>query len=85
MTPVRSTSFLRRRAANPKEQLIHVLLLCCALVSILTTLGIVVVLVRSAVYNPGEKTAFFEEVSVWEIPHGYSLETRRTIGAAAGG
>ncbi|MBL8814782.1 MAG: phosphate ABC transporter permease subunit PstC [Planctomyces sp.] len=67
MSTARPSMFQRSRSANPKEQLIHVLLLCCALVSILTTLGIVVVLLRSAVYNPGPKTAFFEEVSLGEF------------------
>jgi phosphate transport system permease protein len=42
------------------EQLIHLALLACAFISILTTVGIVVVLVFEA-------AEFFREVSVWEF------------------
>jgi phosphate transport system permease protein len=52
-----------RAAAHSRrwfEQLIHLALFTCALISILTTVGIVVVLVVEA-------AEFFREVSVWEF------------------
>jgi phosphate transport system permease protein len=52
-----------RATANSRrwfEQLIHLALFACALISILTTIGIVVVLVVEA-------AKFFREVAVWEF------------------
>lgn len=67
-SPDRSISiFRRRRSANGHEQVIGAALLGCALISILTTVGIIVVLLGNAVYAPGERTAFFEEVSIREF------------------
>lgn len=59
--------FRRRRTAHGHEKVIHAGLLGCALISILTTIGIMVVLLGNAVYAPGARTAFFEEVSLWEF------------------
>ena len=39
----------------------------CAALSVLTTAAIILVLLGNAVYAPGEKTAFFERVSVWDF------------------
>ncbi len=47
-----------------KERLIHGLLLLCALLSIVTTLGIITVLFLEAVWSPGENPAFFQQVSL---------------------
>lgn len=60
-------AFRRRRSANGHEKVIQTGLLGCALISIVTTLGIMIVLLGNAVYAPGARTAFFEEVSVWEF------------------
>jgi phosphate transport system permease protein len=49
------------------EQLIRGILFSCAALSVLTTACIIFVLLGNAVYAPGQKTAFFEEVSVWEF------------------
>ena len=59
--------FRRKRNHNRRETVIQGGLFSCAIVSILTTLGIIIVLLGNAVYSPGKRTAFFEEVSVWEF------------------
>ncbi len=63
----KTASLFQRRSANGHEKVIWASLLSCALISILTTVGIIVVLLGNAVYSPGKSTAFFEEVSVWEF------------------
>jgi phosphate transport system permease protein len=57
-----------------KEGAIQFVLLLCALLSIATTVGIVLVLVTEAVVKFGPERAFFEEVSLWE----FFIETRWT-------
>lgn len=57
-----STSISRRH-----EKLIRVCLFCCAALSVLTTGAIVYVLLSNAIYAPGDKTAFFERVSLTEF------------------
>lgn len=55
----------RRTWLRTREQLIKLTLLFCALISILTTLGILYVLMSNAVYSPTKNsTAFFQEVSI---------------------
>ncbi len=49
------------------EKLIQVGLFVCAALSVLTTGAIVYVLLSNAIYAPGEKTAFFERVTLTEF------------------
>ncbi|MEQ8849676.1 phosphate ABC transporter permease subunit PstC [Botrimarina sp.] len=51
---------LRRESVRIGEGAIHVFLWCCAAVSVLTTIGIVLLLLA-------ESLRFFEEVSLWEF------------------
>ncbi len=46
------------------EKLIHFVLLCCALASILTTVGIILVLLNDSVFSLGWGRAFFQQVSL---------------------
>jgi len=63
----RSLEF-RRTWTRTREQLIKFTLLLCALLSILTTVGILYVLLSNAVYSPNKNTtAFFQEVSAWDF------------------
>ena len=57
-----------------KESIIKFLLFLCALLSVLTTIGIIFVLVTEAIYSFGPNKAFFQEVSVVE----FFTETRWT-------
>lgn len=58
----------RRTWTRTREQLIKFTLLLCALLSILTTVGILYVLLSNAVYSPNKNTtAFFQEVSAWDF------------------
>lgn len=50
-----------------KEQIIHVSLFFCAIVSILTTVGIIYTLVSEAVYAIPPNTAFFQDISLKEF------------------
>ena len=50
-----------------KEQVIEGLLLLCALVSVATTLGIILVLVSESVVSLSGEQAFFQVVSPWEF------------------
>ena len=65
--PGSSQMFRQKRNANRHEKVIQGGLFSCATLSILTTIGIIVVLLGNAVYSPGKRTAFFEEVSVSEF------------------
>ena len=47
--------------------MIQALLFGSAVLSVLTTAGIIFVLLSNAVYAPGDAKAFFERVSVWEF------------------
>ncbi len=68
-------SLVRRRTwLRSKEQLIRLSLFGCALISIVTTLGILYVLFTNAVYSFGRESAFFQEVSLRE----FLTETRWT-------
>ncbi|WP_217647120.1 phosphate ABC transporter permease subunit PstC [Planctomicrobium piriforme] len=60
---------LRRRytATRFQEQVIESLLFLCALVSIATTLGIVVVMLSESVFSLTGGKAFFQEISPWEF------------------
>ncbi len=60
--------------ARVKEQLIRYALFLCALVSVITTIGIIFVLVTEAIVSVGPHPAFFQEVSVKE----FFTETRWT-------
>jgi len=53
--------------ARAKEQAIYCSLFLCALLSVVTTLGIIIVLVNEAVLAVGPNAAFFQEVSLWEF------------------
>ncbi len=57
-----------------KEQLIRFLLFLCALLSIVTTLGIIFVLISETVLPLGSETVFFQDVSISE----FFTETRWT-------
>ncbi|MCA9038014.1 MAG: hypothetical protein KDA91_22975, partial [Planctomycetaceae bacterium] len=59
--------FVAKRDSNRHEKFIHGMLFNCAGISVLTTVGIIIVLMGNAVYSPGKRTAFFEEVSVTEF------------------
>lgn len=50
-----------------REQTIELSLFACALVSIITTIGIVLVLVSESVYSLAGEKAFFQAVSPWEF------------------
>src|SRR4029078_9771972 len=52
--------FSRNQFVYAREQVVQVLLLMCALVSVFTTLGIVIVLLVQAV-------EFFKEVPIWKF------------------
>lgn len=56
-----------RRSSHAREKLIHLILFCCAVISVLTTAGIIFVLLGNAVYAPGDQRAFFERVPVGEF------------------
>lgn len=54
-------------AARFKERVIETLLFACALVSIVTTLGIIFVLVTESLISLTGEPAFFQEISPWEF------------------
>ncbi len=60
---------LRRKytAATFQEQVIETLLFGCALLSIATTIGIILVLLNESVFSLTGEKAFFQEVSPWEF------------------
>ncbi|MEY3457136.1 MAG: Phosphate transport system permease protein PstC [Planctomycetota bacterium] len=60
-------TWAQRRTKRRHEKAIRWLLFCCAAISVLTTCGIVTVLLGNAVYSPGSGEAFFERVSVIEF------------------
>ncbi|MCA8999658.1 MAG: phosphate ABC transporter permease subunit PstC, partial [Planctomycetaceae bacterium] len=53
--------------ARFREQVIEFLLLACAFVSILTTVGIIVVLLTESVYSFGKEPAFFQQIGLTEF------------------
>lgn len=65
----------KRRGSRVHEKLIQVFLFFCAAISILTTAGIITVLLSNAVYAPGDGKAFFERVSLWEFLTGTHWKT----------
>lgn len=76
MTPAQSAELLRGQITLSafKEKVIRGLLFLCALVSVITTLGIIFVLITEAVVGVGDSTAFFQDVSLSE----FLTETRWT-------
>ncbi|MEX2286959.1 MAG: phosphate ABC transporter permease subunit PstC [Planctomycetaceae bacterium] len=64
----------RFSVARAKEFVIKLFLLGCALLSIGTTIGIVIVLLTESVVSIDGTPAFFQEVSIWE----FFTETRWT-------
>ena len=70
-----------QRIHRPHETLIRWVLFVCAALSVLTTAAIIYVLLSNAVYAPGEKTAFFERVSLWQFLT--SVRWKPTDGAGA--
>ena len=76
ITPERSAEMLHGRVTISalKERLIRGSLFMCALTSVLITVSIIFVLVTEAVVGIGGRTAFFQDVSVWE----FFTETRWT-------
>ncbi len=69
------TEWSQRRKSRHHEQLIRFSLFACTLLSILTTAGIIFVLLGNAVYSPGQSQAFFERVSVREFLTGTHWKT----------
>ncbi|MFO0428446.1 MAG: phosphate ABC transporter permease subunit PstC [Planctomyces sp.] len=65
----------KSRGSRVHEKLIQVFLFFCAAISILTTAGIITVLLSNAVYAPGDGKAFFERVSLWEFLTGTHWKT----------
>lgn len=73
-----------RRGTHVREKLIQIGLFGCAAVSVLTTAGIIFVLLGNAVYAPGEQRAFFERVSVSEFLGGTHWKPVEGSGGAFG-
>jgi phosphate transport system permease protein len=69
MTSKTAVSFpwAHRRSRRVHEKLIQAALFFSAGLSVLTTAGIICVLLGNAVYAPGEGRAFFERISLWEF------------------
>ncbi|MFM7056481.1 MAG: phosphate ABC transporter permease subunit PstC [Planctomycetota bacterium] len=61
------STWANRQTSRRHETAIHWLLFCCAVLSVFTTCGIIVVLLGNAVYAPGSSVAFFERVSLVEF------------------
>jgi len=57
----------QNRRRQRYERVVQSALFLCAAVSVLTTACIIFVLLGNAVYAPGQATAFFEEVSLWQF------------------
>ncbi|WP_437191502.1 phosphate ABC transporter permease subunit PstC [Planctomicrobium sp. SH527] len=57
----------RYTAARFQEQIIESLLFLCALLSIITTAGIILVMFSESVFSLTGGTAFFQEISPWEF------------------
>ena len=75
-TAENTPNLLARRFSltRAREQVIRFVLFLCALLSVVTTVGIVFILVTEAVVSVGPNAAFFQEVSVKE----FFTETRWT-------
>ena len=67
MTESKTPAWARKRVFRHHEKLIQAALFLCAALSVLTTAAIIMVLLGNAVYAPGEKKAFFEQVSLWQF------------------
>lgn len=67
MTKAKLPAWAGQRVSRRHEKLIQAVLFVCAALSVLTTAAIILVLLTNAVYAPGAKTAFFEQVSLWEF------------------
>jgi phosphate transport system permease protein len=70
MTTAKIPAWASQRVSRRHEKLIQAALFLCAALSVLTTAAIILVLLTNAVYAPGNKTAFFERVSLWEFISG---------------
>lgn len=62
-----SPTWTSRRVSRRGEKVIQAVLFVCAALSVLTTAAIILVLLTNAVYAPGTKKAFFEQVSLWDF------------------
>lgn len=60
-------AWICRRILRRHERLIQGVLFLCTTLSVLTTAAIILVLLGNAIYAPGAKQAFFEQVSVSEF------------------
>ncbi|MEJ7590969.1 MAG: phosphate ABC transporter permease subunit PstC [Planctomycetaceae bacterium] len=67
MRESKTPAWARKRVFRHHEKLIQAALFLCAALSVLTTAAIIMVLLGNAVYAPGEKKAFFEQVSLWQF------------------
>ena len=67
MNSAKSPAWATQRVSRRHEKLIQAVLFLCAALSVFTTAAIILVLLSNAVYAPGAKKAFFEQVSVWEF------------------
>ncbi len=70
-SPSANLDLMQRRSWRTLwESAIQAMLFCCAGLSILTTLGIIVVLFNECIYNFTGGTAFFQKYSVWQFLSG---------------
>jgi phosphate transport system permease protein len=67
MTMGKLPAWAVQRVSRRHEKLIQAALFLCAALSVLTTAAIILVLLGNAVYAPGAKRAFFEQVSLWDF------------------
>ena len=67
MTMGKLPAWAVQRVSRRHEKLIQAALFLCAALSVLTTAAIILVLLGNAVYAPGARNAFFEQVSLWEF------------------
>ena len=67
MARSKTQAWASQRVFRYHEKLIQSVLFLCAALSVLTTAAIIMVLLGNAVYAPGEKKAFFEQVSLWQF------------------
>jgi hypothetical protein len=63
MTMGKLPAWAVQRVSRRHEKIIQAALFLCAALSVLTTAAIILVLLGNAVYAPGAKKAFFEQVS----------------------
>ena len=67
MTMGKLPAWAVQRVSRRHEKLIQAALFLCAALSVLTTAAIILVLLGNAVYAPGARNAFFEQVSLWDF------------------